>query len=245
MPSSLTTQPANVVSGKVWVKYKEPARSECSAGLLAAVDSDSFVEMPLAPVENVLSAVERYKQDPAVAAAEPEYLLQYADPAVTEAPGQVASEGVSPTVTSSIYQPNDPYYVNGSQWGLSVTEMTYAWERVQDRTSIRIAIVDSGVNPNHPDLAGSLEAGYNALDEGQPPVDDSGHGTMVAGIAAAVTNNGIGIAGAAGGARIVPVKVGKKDANNKDYIPSSAVAQGIRWAADNKVDVINISLGMP
>ncbi|SCW61395.1 Serine protease, subtilisin family [Paenibacillus tianmuensis] len=148
-------------------------------------------------------------------------------------------------MTSSIYQPNDPYYVNGSQWGLSVTEMTYAWERVQDRFSIRIAIVDSGVNPNHPDLAGSLEAGYNALDEGQPPVDDAGHGTMVAGIAAAVTNNGIGVAGAAGGARIVPVKVGKKDANNKDYIPSSAVAQGIRWAADNKVDVINISLGMP
>lgn len=245
MASSLTTQPGNVVSGKVWVKYKEPARSEGSAGLLAAADSDSFVEMPLAPGENVLSAVERYKQDPAVAAAEPEYLLQYVDPAVTEVPGQVAGGGGSPTVTSSIYQPNDPYYVSGSQWGLSVTEMTYAWERVQDRTSIRIAIVDSGVNPNHPDLAGSLEAGYNALDEGQPPVDDSGHGTMVAGIAAAVTNNGIGIAGAAGGARIVPVKVGKKDANNKDYIPSSAVAQGIRWAADNKADVINISLGMP
>ncbi|MCP1311278.1 S8 family serine peptidase [Paenibacillus tyrfis] len=245
MPSSLVTQPANVDSGKVWVKYKEQARSEGSAGLLAAGDSDSFVEMPLAPGENVLSAVERYKQDPAVAAAEPEYLLQYADPAVTEVPDQVAGGGGSPTVTSTIYQPNDPYYANGSQWGLSVTEMTYAWERVQDRFSIRIAIVDSGVNPNHSDLAGSLEAGYNALDEGQPPVDDSGHGTMVAGIAAAVTNNGIGIAGAAGGARIVPVKVGKKDANNKDYIPSSAVAQGIRWAADNKVDVINISLGMP
>lgn len=245
MPLFPATQLANVVSGKVWVKYKEQAGSEGSAGLLAAVDSDSFVEMPLAPGENVLSAVERYKQDPAVAAAEPEYLLQYADPAVTEVPGQVAGGSGSTTVTSSIYQPNDPYYVNGSQWGLSVTEMTYAWERVQDRFSIRIAIVDSGVNPHHPDLAGSLEAGYNALDEGQPPVDDSGHGTMVAGIAAAVTNNGIGIAGAAGGARIVPVKVGKKDANNKDYIPSSAVAQGIRWAADNKVDVINISLGMP
>ncbi|WP_163859907.1 S8 family serine peptidase [Paenibacillus elgii] len=245
MPSSLVTQPANAVSGKVWVKYKEPARSEGFAGLLAAEDSDSFVEMPLAPGENVLSAVERYKRDPAVAAAEPEYLMQYADPAVMEVPSQIAGGGGSPTVTSSIYQPNDPYYVNGSQWGLSVTEMTYAWERVPDRASIRIAIIDSGVNPKHPDLAENLEAGYNALDEGQPPVDDSGHGTMVAGIAAAVTNNGIGIAGAAGGARIVPVKVGKKDANNKDYIPSSAVAQGIRWAADNKVDVINISLGMP
>lgn len=85
MPSSPATQPVNVVYGKLWVKYKGQAGSEGSAGLLAAADSDSFVEMPLAAGENVLSAVERYKRDPAVAAAEPEYLMQYADPAVMEA----------------------------------------------------------------------------------------------------------------------------------------------------------------
>ena len=100
-----------------------------------------------------------------------------------------------------------------------------------------IAILDSGVDAGHPDLQARLVPGWNFYDNNSNTADVHGHGTAVAGAAAASTNNAAGVAAIAGEARIMPVRIA--DANAYAYW--STVAQGVTWAADNGARVINIS----
>jgi subtilisin family serine protease len=108
-----------------------------------------------------------------------------------------------------------------------------------------VAIIDTGVDLDHPDLVAKItsgsEVGYNYVSPGSPPNDDSSlnHGTHVAGIAAASSNNGKGIAGVSWGARIMPLKVLDSSGNGSTYNLSLA----IRYAADHGARVINMSLG--
>jgi thermitase len=104
-----------------------------------------------------------------------------------------------------------------------------------------IAIVDTGVQYDHPDLSGKVYLGYNFVDGNWDPYDLNGHGTHCAGIAAAVTDNGIGIAGMAPNASILAVKV--LDANGSGTLDN--VASGIEYAADAGANVISLSLGGP
>jgi subtilisin family serine protease len=99
--------------------------------------------------------------------------------------------------------------------------------------------VDSGVDLTHPDLADKIVAGYDFVNHDSDPSDDEGHGTHLAGIAAAVSNNGEGVAGVSWGARIMPVKV----LSWLGIGTSSDIAKGIRWAADHGAHVINLSVG--
>ena len=142
-------------------------------------------------------------------------------------------------------KPNDPLLAD--QWALAQIRADQAWALTRGAGAV-IAVIDSGVDRRHPDLAPNVlpgisfdtEAGCQrgcsdgspAVPEGQEEVD--GHGTHVAGIAAAVANNRTGIAGVAPGARILPVRVES---------PEDVVA-GIRWAADHGASVINLSLGI-
>ena len=87
---------------------------------------------------------------------------------------------------------------------------------------------------------GNIVGGFNAITGTTNPADDHGHGTHVAGIAAAVVNNSVGVAGVAGGAKIMPVKV----LGSNGYGYSTDIIEGIIWVADNGADVINLSLGM-
>ncbi|MFE9694193.1 S8 family serine peptidase [Micromonospora sp. NPDC005806] len=135
--------------------------------------------------------------------------------------------------------PNDPAYTYGDQSYLNTVRLPQAWDRTKGSTSQIIAVVDTGVNVNHPDLKGRTVTGYNAITPSALPADDNGHGTMVAGIAAANTNNGIGVAGAAWTARIMPVKVLGADGSGYD----SDVTEGVIWAADHGAKIINMSLG--
>jgi subtilisin family serine protease len=102
-----------------------------------------------------------------------------------------------------------------------------------------IAVVDTGVDLGHPDLAGKFVAGINLVNPGQSPQDDNGHGTHVAGIAAASTDNAIGVAGVAPDALIMPVKALDSTGSGS----AQAVANGITYAADHGAQVINLSLG--
>jgi hypothetical protein len=97
------------------------------------------------------------------------------------------------------------------------------------------------VDYNHQDLKDKCVAGYNYVDRTSDPMDDHGHGTHVAGIAAALGNNSTGVAGVDWKARIMPIKV--LDAQGSGY--DSDVAAGIRYAADHGAEVINMSLGSP
>lgn len=152
--------------------------------------------------------------------------------------------------------PDDLYY--DRQWNLSQAQVDRAWTRVKGNPGITIAVIDSGVDPNHPDLVDSLEPLEDVYKEEKgsdffrqfvsgPPVnfdgrDGNGHGTHVTGIIAATLDNGIGVAGiAGGGVRILPIKAtdyaGRTDA--------ATLTAAFQRALDRGADVINISIGGP
>lgn len=133
---------------------------------------------------------------------------------------------------------NDTYYQN-YQWNLPAVGTEAGWNITRGSKNVKIAVVDSGVDLDHPDLSGRLVDGYNALNPKAPPEDDNGHGTHVAGIIAADSNNGKGVAGITWFNPIIPVKV----MNAKGQGGSFDIAQGLHWAVDHGANVINLSLG--
>lgn len=132
---------------------------------------------------------------------------------------------------------NDPYF-NSSSWPLANPFFPDAWSLTTGSPNTVVAVIDTGVMPNHPDL-GTLLPGYDFVNNDNDPRDDEGHGTAVAGIVAGQGNNGLGIAGTCWGCRIMPVKVLDFTGEGTD----SWVAAGIVWAADHGAGVINLSLG--
>lgn len=134
--------------------------------------------------------------------------------------------------------PNDPDLTK--QWGLEKIDADTGWDYSTGSDLIKIAIVDTGIDHNHPDLAGKVVDGYNIISDFPGlPGDDAGHGTHCAGIAAALSNNGVGVAGVAWQCKLLAVKV--LDNYGSGYVYD--VASGIQWAADNGADVISLSLG--
>jgi hypothetical protein len=129
---------------------------------------------------------------------------------------------------------NDPYF--GSAWHLSKIQAPTAWDS-SGGAGVTVAVMDSGVDASHPDLAGQLVSGWNFYDNNSNTADVYGHGTKVAGTVAAATNNAVGVASVAGGARIMPIRV----TDTSGYGSWSAIASGLTWAADNGARVANLS----
>ena len=129
---------------------------------------------------------------------------------------------------------NDPYF--SSEWHLSKINAPFAWD-VATGAGVIIAVLDTGVDGTHPDLAAQMVPGWNFYDNNSNTSDVQGHGTGVAGTAAAATNDGIGVASIAPAARIMPVRI----ADPTGYAYWSTVAQGITWAADHGARVVNLS----
>ena len=124
------------------------------------------------------------------------------------------------------------------QWALDRVRAEKAWSVGGEGKGVTIAIVDSGVDLAHEDLEGAFVEGRDFVDGDADASDEHGHGTHVAGIAAARANNDIGIAGVAPKAKIMPVRV----LNEEGSGTGADVEAGIRWAADQGADVINLSL---
>lgn len=124
-------------------------------------------------------------------------------------------------------------------WGISAFDLPKAW-RLSNGEGVTIAVLDTGCDLDHPDLVENLLPGANFVKPGTPPEDDNCHGTHVTGTLVAV-NNDIGMVGVAPKAKVRPVKV--LDKKGKGNL--LAVAEGIRWAIDQKVDFISMSLGSP
>ncbi|SPP99478.1 Serine protease, subtilase family [Candidatus Sulfobium mesophilum] len=135
--------------------------------------------------------------------------------------------------------PNDPSFT--SEWHLVKISAPQAWDVSRGSAGATIAILDSGVDPAHPDLAGKLVGGYNFRANNTDTHDVYGHGTKVAGSAAAIANNGIGVAGVAWESTIMPLVV----ADSTGYATWSALASATTWAADRGVRVLNMSFGSP
>ena len=157
------------------------------------------------------------------------------------------------TATAGRAATTDP--LRPEQWGLDRVQAEAAWP-VSTGTGALVAVVDTGVDLGHPDLAANIvgpgadfvepngtctgnrkRGTQSCVQDGAQ--DKNGHGTHVAGTIAAVTNNGIGVAGVAPGARILPVRV--LDAEGSGT--TDQIAAGVRYAADQGADVINLSLG--
>jgi subtilisin family serine protease len=133
--------------------------------------------------------------------------------------------------------PNDPEY-GVWRWPAARTQLERAWDVTLGGDAATIAIVDTGVSAV-PDLTGRLLPGRDFVNGDDDASDDHGHGTLVAGVAAAATNNATGVAGVCSGCRILPVKVLDAQATGT----FATIAAGIVWAADHGADVINASLG--
>ncbi|MEM2342356.1 MAG: S8 family serine peptidase [Candidatus Bathyarchaeia archaeon] len=131
--------------------------------------------------------------------------------------------------------PNDPYY--SREWHLVNINAPGAWDISTGSSSVVIAVLDSGVDPSHPDLAGKLLKGWNFYDNNVDTGDVYGHGTKVAGTAAAIANNGVGVAGVAWSCMVLPVRV--TDING--YTTYSLLSKGLTYAADMGARVAIIS----
>ena len=133
------------------------------------------------------------------------------------------------------FTPNDPYF--SSQWHLAKIAAPAAWDTILGSASVIVAILDTGVDGTHPDLSAKLVPGWNTYDNNSNTGDVYGHGTEVAGTAAASGNNAVGVASVALNCSIMPVRI--SDTSGMGY--ASTIASGLTWAADHGARVANIS----
>jgi subtilisin family serine protease len=140
-------------------------------------------------------------------------------------------------VATAQMTPTDPLYWR--QWAHEYVNTEAAWDVATGSAGVTIAILDTGLDASHPEFAGRVTAGYDFVNQDDDPSDDHGHGTRVAGVAAATGNNSEGVAGMDWQAHVMPVKV----LNSSGSGTWSAIAQGIIYAADQGAEVINLSLG--
>lgn len=141
-------------------------------------------------------------------------------------------------LTNEAVEPNDRLYAR-YQWNLPAIETIPGWDVTRGSEDVIVAVIDTGVDLNHPDLQGRTVEGYNVVNPDNPPMDDVGHGTHVAGIISALVNNEEGVAGMSWYNKVMPVKVLDETGAGSTY----SVAQGIIWATDHGAKVINMSLG--
>ena len=161
---------------------------------------------------------------------------------VVSAPRAVALRGVPGTryvetlrSRRVAFVPNDPYLTR--QWYVAQNRAFDAWPEPPPLASVRVAVIDSGIDGTHPELLGRIAASKSFV-AGPATVDTQGHGTFVAGLIAARTNDGVGIAGLAPPAELLVAKV----VGPQRSIPVEAEAKAIRWAVASGARIINMSL---
>ena len=138
------------------------------------------------------------------------------------------------TIVSASATTNDP--ILPQEWQITKIGASTAWN-TSTGAGIVVAVLDSGVQSNHPDLQANLVPGWNIYNNNNLTNDVNGHGTAVAGTIAAVGNDGIGVAGVAYRAKIMPIRISDSACNTT----LSLVASGLTWAADHGADIANIS----
>ena len=207
--------------GRIMVKFRDSVSPEQARTALRSLRSPGareltatrvhIVELP--PQASVQTFRDVLRNRPDVEWAEPDYLRHPAQPVI----------------------PNDPHYAN--QWHLPRISAPSAWSLTTGDPSVIIAVADTGVDATHPDLISKMVSGWNTADNNSNTADVHGHGTMVAGAAAAASNNAVGGASVAWRCWIMPIRVSLADGMAYD----SAIAEGIIWAADHGARVVNVS----
>jgi subtilisin family serine protease len=209
------------VPGRVLVKFRQQTETFLRRDVLAEFGARQVGEIPGIGVqivelpEGVSEAdfVQTFKAMPDVEFAELDQILSPAD-----------------------MTPNDPWYANW-QWELRKIGGPSAWAMTTGASNIIIAICDTGVDATHPDLATKLVPGWNVYNNNSNSSDVLGHGTAVAGTAAASGNNSMGVASVAWGCKIMPIRV----SDTSGSASFSSIASGLNWAASHGARVANIS----
>jgi len=205
--------------------------------------------------------IEELQKDNNIVYAEPNYLV-YTNEVIENGrvPNNPPKQTPLPSITGERDPfPNDPLYQNGSQNYLDAMNLPLVWDTITGDSTQVIAILDTGVDWTHPDLADNIwnnqneiagntndddgngfqddTRGWDFVNNDNNPMDDNSHGTHVAGIAAARGNNGIGIAGINWYAKIMSIKV----FTNNGVGEAATIVQGINYAADNGATILNMS----
>ncbi len=238
----------NYIEDEIVVKYEKTAQVSSMNNSLKAsgsnvsseinTNSGRIAKIKIPKNKTAEEMIEYFKNQPGVSYAEPNYIA-YAQAV-----------------------PNDSYYEeykNGAigQWGLWAVNMNSAWDDQKSSSSVKVAVVDSGIIPDHPDFdtndltddganfvgeeSNSDPSGYIGDKEitDYTPLDTGSHGTHVAGIIGALTNNSRGISGVSWNVDLMPIRVLDSDQDGNTF----DIAEGIYYAADNGADIINLSLG--
>ncbi len=174
--------------------------------------------------ENVLNAIEMLNKREDIHTAEPDYI-------------EYPSEDDSPTAT-----PNDTYVPNTYQWAINKLWLASAWNLTTGSASVRVGVIDSGIDGTHPDLTNRIDRTLSKCfspDFSNPLEDAAGHGTHVAGIIGAQGNNNIGISGTCWNVKIISLRV----ATSGGGFNVSAVIDAINYANDNNIPILNYSGG--
>jgi subtilisin family serine protease len=184
-------------------------------------------------LDDFAAAQQMLAGDPAVLAIEPNWIVR------------AASLPTPPPTTPETPFPFTDTYYTSRQWNLQRSDAARAWQLIADhdlpQQTVRVAVIDSGVDFSHPDLAGRLLNGINYITPSSLPNDDFGHGTHVTGIIAALANNGKGIVGGTSHVEIDPLKMLGSTGSGTIANLNLAICD----AADRGADVINMSLEVP
>jgi len=219
-----------VVAGEILVKFKPEVEKETidkinkkfGVEIKKKLRIKNTYRLKVPPAKTINEMLKKYKEDPNVEYAEPNYIRK------------------------AFLDPDDPNFP-ANQWGITKIQAPQAWDTETGKESVVIAILDTGVDHNHEDLAGNMwddgsgRHGYDFANNDNDPDDDhsESHGTHCAGIAAAVTNNNTGIAGVSWESKIMAVKV--LDENGSGTLAWEL--DGIDYAVDNGADIISMSFG--
>lgn len=205
-----------------------------------------WVTLKLKPGQDVAQAATSLEDAGVVSSAQPNYvyhLLEDGDSRKTapELDGSLAN-GSSLIATSIQQERTNDRYTGNLAWQLESVGAYSAWKTVQANHKVTVAVIDSGCNTRHPDLKANIRDTYNVLDGSKDVSDANGHGTHVAGIVAAVPDNGLGVAGVSYNAWVLPIKVMKDDTTD-----TAALVKAYRYVLDNakryNIRVVNMSLG--
>jgi thermitase len=213
---ALASPSAPFVQNEVLVKFK-PNSAYAKAVAINLVNGQvkqelSFIGWTVVRFNgtSVANAIQHFKSFSDVERAEPNYIKQLD------------------------HTPNDPRFVE--QTGMKRVKVEQGWDLGKGSSTVIVAVIDTGVQLNHPDLVGKLVPGFDYSDNDADPSDFDGHGTHCAGNVGAATNNGVGIAGAGYNCKVMPIKI----------FPNAtitAVINGIKHAADNGAKVLSMSFG--
>ncbi len=146
-------------------------------------------------------------------------------------------------VYDTVTTPNDTEYPQ--QWVWPKIRADALWDKARGSSSVVVAVSDSGINAAHPEFAGKLVPGYDFVNNDNTPDDDAGHGSWVAGVIGAVTNNSSGVASGCWNCRIMPIKTSAKLASGGSGGSVSNRVRGLEYAANNGAKIINLSHSFP